>query len=145
MKITVETIEALPETEVVVRCAAIDAHIRSIVASLRMHDQHVVGISEGASVIVPAGDILYIESVEGCTFAYTADLVLEVRARISALEESLAENGFVRAAKSCLVNLCRISSLRPYVGGRLLARLDNQEQIVISRKYAHAIKQQLGV
>ena len=30
-----------------------------------------------------------------------------------------------------------------YVGGRLLARLDNDEEIVISRKYAGEIRKQL--
>ena len=46
-------------------------------------------------------------------------------------------------ARNCLVNLCRIAGLRPYVGGRLLARLDNDEEIVISRKYAGEIRKRL--
>ena len=53
------------------------------------------------------------------------------------------ETGFVKVARNCLVNLCRIAGLRPYVGGRLLARLDNDEEIVISRKYAGEIRKQL--
>ena len=65
-------------------------------------------------------------------------------ASLSELEERLADAHFVRIAKNCLVNLCRIAGLKPYVGGRLLARLDNNEEIVISRKYASAIKKLLG-
>ena len=84
------------------------------------------------------------ESIDGRCFAYSATTVLEMPLRLIELEERLADAHFVRIAKNCLVNLCRIAGLKPYVGGRLLARLDNNEEIVISRKYASAIKKLLG-
>lgn len=65
------------------------------------------------------------------------------RFRLCELEERLVDVGFVKVARNCLVNLCRIAGLRPYVGGRLLARLDNDEEIVISRKYAGEIRKRL--
>lgn len=145
MRIDVETDPSLREIEVLVRCAVADERVAAIVASLRMHDRRVSGLRDGELCVVAAGDILYLDSVDGRTFAYTSDAVLEPCVRLCELEERLAEAGFVRASKSCLVNLCRIQALRPYVGGRLLARLANGEDVVISRKYATEVKRTLGV
>lgn len=144
MKIEIETDRALTEPEVLLRCAAVDESIAAIVANLRMHDRRLNGTVQGETCAVPAGEILYIESIDGRCFAYSATTVLEMPLRLIELEERLADAHFVRIAKNCLVNLCRIAGLKPYVGGRLLARLDNNEEIVISRKYASAIKKLLG-
>ena len=141
MKLSIQTDEDLTETEVLIRCVEVDEHVAAIVATLRIHDRRIVGKRDGATVIVPAGDILYFESVDRRTFAYTASNVLEVLFSIADLEGS----AFVYAAKGCLINLCRVASLRPYVGGRLLALLDNGEEVVVSRKYAKDIKQRLDV
>ena len=143
MKIEIETDESLREPEIIVRCAVVDERIVSIVAGLRMHDRKMTGESDGEMRIVAVGEILYVESVDGRSFAYTGDAVLEMPLRLCELEERLVDADFVKVARNCLVNLCRIAGLRPYVGGRLLARLDNDEEIVISRKYAGEIRKRL--
>lgn len=140
MKILVEQDESVHETEVILRCRALDDQTASIIASLRMHDKKIVGMIENEYQSVPAREVLFAESVDGNTFVYTTTIVLEVALRLYELEERLASSGFVRAAKNCLVNLNRIVAFRPYVGGRLLASLDNGEDLVISRKYAPQIK-----
>lgn len=145
MRIDIETDAALAETEVLLRCRAVDESVAAIVASLRMHDRRLTGTSDGEVRVVTAGEVLYIESVDGRCFAYTNATVLEMPLRLVELEERLTDASFVRVAKNCLVNLNRIAGLRPYVGGRMLAHLDNDEEIVISRKYAGEIKCLLGV
>ena len=145
MKLSIQTDEDLTETEVLIRCVEVDEHIAAIVATLRIHDRRIVGKHDGTSIMVPAGDVLYFESVDRRTFAYTANNVLEVPFSIADLAQQLEGSAFVHAAKGCLINLCRVTSLRPYVGGRLLAMLDNGEEVVVSRKYAKDIKQRLDV
>lgn len=145
MKLSIQTDEDLTETEVLIRCVEVDEHIAAIAATLRIHDRRIVGKHDGATIMVPTGDILYFESVDRRTFAYTASNVLEVPFSISDLAQRLEGSAFVYAAKGCLINLCRVTSLRPYVGGRLLALLDNGEEVVVSRKYAKDIKQRLYV
>lgn len=143
VKIFVEQDESLQETEVTLRCRAIDEETASIIASLRMHDTKIMGSADHEYKSVPAREVLFAESVDGRTFVYTTNSTLEVALRLYELEDRLASSGFVRAAKNCLVNLNRISAFRPYVGGRLLASLDNGEDLVISRKYAPKIKASL--
>lgn len=140
MKILVEQDESVCETEVILRCRTLDDQTASIIASLRMHDMKIVGTAENEYQSVPVREVLFAESVDGNTFVYTTTAVLEVALRLYELEERLASSGFVRAAKNCLVNLNRIVAFRSYVGGRLLASLDNGEDLVISRKYAPRIK-----
>ena len=141
MKIEIETDRSLAEPEVLLRCAAVDESIAAIVASLRMHDRRLNGTVQGEACAVPAGEILYIESIDGRCFAYSATTVLEMPLRLIELEERLADAHFVRIAKNCLVNLCRAGLGQPLgVSGCV----DNNEEIVISRKYASAIKKLLG-
>ena len=44
---------------------------------------------------------------------------------------------------TAVVNLMRVSYLRPGLNGRLSARLTNGEDIIISRKYVNALKARL--
>lgn len=143
MKIEIETDESLHEPEILLRCAIVDERVVSIIASLRMHDRKMTGKSDGETRVISVGEILYVESIDSRSFAYTGDAILEMPLRLCELEERLVKADFVKVARNCLVNLCRIAGLRPYVGGRLLARLDNDEEIVISRKYAGEIRKQL--
>lgn len=144
MKVFVETDAGLLETEVFIRCAEADSYIESMVAGLRMYDRRILGTSGDETLVIPVGEILYAESVDGRTFVYTHDLTLEVNFKLYELEERLDAVGFVRVAKNCLVNLYSVTKFRPYVGGRILATLNNGEDVVVSRKYAKDIKRMLA-
>ena len=47
----------------------------------------------------------------------------------------------IRVSKSMIVNLMKITSVRPALNGRFSAVLKNGEEIIISRKYVPALKQ----
>ena len=57
------------------------------------------------------------------------------------LESALQGKNFLRVSKSMLVNLMKISSVRPALNGRFSALLKNGEEVIISRKYVPALKQ----
>lgn len=145
MNLIIETDKTLKDTEIRIRCAAVDEQITGLIASIRMHDHHLIGKHNGEIIVIPIGIILYIETVDRHTFAYTYKSVIEINSTISELENTLANTSIARVGKSCLINLYRVKSLRPYVGGRLLARLDNNEDVIVSRMYAKEIKRRLGV
>ena len=85
-------------------------------------------------------DICYIESVEGKTFLYTREKVYETSGRLYELEELLKKKHFLRISKSMMVNLMKIRSIRPAMGGRFTAHLYSGEQIIISRSYVKDLK-----
>ena len=84
-------------------------------------------------------DILYFEAVGELVFAYLESRVYEVKLRLYQVEEKLDMPNILRASKSVLLNLDHIVSVRPALNGRLYAKMENGEDVLISRKYAKQI------
>lgn len=145
MKITIDERKAAQDIEVTIVCARTDRRVLDIVARLRMLDRKVTGVADGRTRVLSAEDVLFIESVDKRTFIYTADEVLETSLRLYEMEERLADCDFLRIAKGCIVNFRAITALKPDVNGRIIATLDNEERVVISRQYAPAVKAKLGL
>lgn len=143
MKITIDEQPGVQGIEVTILCKRADRQVLDIVARLRMLDRKVTGSVDGHTRIVNAKDVLYVESIDKRTFIYTADEVLETSLRLYEMEERLADCDFLRVAKGCVVNFRRIASLRPDLNGRIVATMDNGEQVVISRQYAPDVKHKL--
>ena len=85
-------------------------------------------------------DLFYAESVDDRLFLYTAADSYEIRMKLYELEEMLRNQSFLRVSKSMIVNLMKITSVRPALNGRFLAVLKNGEEIIISRKYVPSRK-----
>ena len=90
-------------------------------------------------------DIVYVESVDRKTFVYTQEDYYEAKLKLYEVEERLCQSGFLRASKSCLVNLRYIRSIRSELNRKLRLTLENDEQLIVSRQYAEEVKRRLGV
>lgn len=143
MKITLNQDPAFRETEVVINCPQADEDILHLVAMLRVHQRKLVGLLEGESHLLDVKDILYIDTADKHTFLYTAGAVYESALRLYELEESLAGLDFLRAGRSALVNFRRVQSIRPEMGGRLLATMEGGERLYVSRQCAPVWKEKL--
>ncbi len=80
------------------------------------------------------------ETVDGCVFAYTVDCVYEIKGRLYQVEEKVSRRNICRASKTMLVNVDHIISVRTALNGRLYARMENDEEILITRRYAKEIE-----
>ena len=87
-------------------------------------------------VSVRIEEILYFETVDGLVFAYTVDSVYEIKGRLYQVEEKVSRRNICRASKTMLVNVDHIISVRTALNGRLYARMENGEEILITRRYA---------
>lgn len=145
MKIHIEQDTSADEVEITIRCPEIDDAVKSILAAANMADRKLIGTSDGMIRTAPIADVLYIESVDGRTFIYLVDAVLESRASLMELEEGLASANFLRATRSMLVNMRHIKGIKPYINARLELVMDNDERVIVSRQFAPAIKQTLGL
>lgn len=92
---------------------------------------------------IPVADILYFEAVGELVFAYTKDKVYEIKMRLYQIEENLMDDKMVRGAKSFVVNIRHIRSVRPALNGRLYATMKNGEEILISRQYAKEVTKRI--
>lgn len=132
------------ETELVdIRCYEENEPVREIADFVRSRQGQLSGTIEGRMYNVPVSEIMYIESVDNRTFIYTAKKVYESKQRIYELEDMLESKHFLRISKASLVNLMKIDSVKPALGGRFSAVLKNGEEIIISRKYVSELKKVL--
>ena len=145
MKVTVEELPGLGQTEVVIRCPRLDARTSRLVELLRLSDARLTGERDGETCILDGADVLYIDTVDRGTFLYTAEGVYETRLRLYELEGQLTGWDFIRVSKSAIVNFGQVKSLRPDFGGRLRLTMSNGEVVVANRQYVPAIKAKLGL
>lgn len=145
MKIHIEVDAQLTDTEITIRCPAMDDEVTNIVASLGAIEQKLTGVLGGQTHILDASKVLYIDTADKKTFLYTAGQVYETPLRLYELEERLAPQDFLRCGKSSIVNFGHIQSLKGELDGRLVLTMDNGEQLVVSRQYAGNFKKKLGV
>lgn len=145
MKLSITEDPNAIEPEVSVRCARIDARVQRVIAAAQQEERKLVGVADGFVRSADPADVLYVETVDGRTFLYTRECVLESAVPVSVLEEELAAAGFVRASRQLLVNLRHVQGMRPYLNARLELVLDNGEHLIASRQFAPQIKQRIGL
>jgi DNA-binding LytR/AlgR family response regulator len=95
-----------------------------------------VGRKDDGQVVVDTADILYIESVDDKTFAYTETDVVRVDNTLQGISEALDDVGFFRCSKSMIINVDKVRVLKSLSSNRIDATLENGEHILISRTYA---------
>jgi len=59
------------------------------------------------------------------------------------LEGILREKYFLRVSKSLVLNLMKVTAIKPALNGRYSAVLESGEEIIISRKYVPELKKAL--
>lgn len=144
MKVTI-TKDIESGTAVEIHCREVTSETERLERYISRFDERLQATSEGNTYNVQIDEILYIESVDKKTFLYTAGHVLQTEKRLYELEELLDEKTFFRASKSVIVNLNKITKLKPEVTRNILATLTNGEVIVISRRNVKALKELIGV
>ena len=117
--------------------------VREIASFVRMTQDGIACTMDGKLYRVPVAELLYAEAVDNRVFAYTAADVFEVRMRLYELEQALKGHRFLRISKQTLVNLMKVESIRPALNGRFTIRLQNGEDVIVTRKYVANLKQTL--
>ncbi len=145
MHVTLHEDPSLDDVRITVETPVIDERTARIVGALNAFDRRLAGELDGRTHLVPLDDVLYAESVDGRTFLYTHDRVLQSPLHLYELEEHLAGTEFVRASRQALVNFDHVRSLRPALGARMVLTLSNGEDVLVSRQYASAIKKKLAL
>ncbi len=145
MKLVIKENRQITEPLVSVEYAKLDSEVEAILVALNSLGKELLG-KEGTGVRrIPVSEVLYCESVDGATFIYLRDNVIESPFRLSEIEARLRNTSLVRASRTMLVNLDHIASLRPFMGARLQIVMDNGEYLMASRQYAPDIKRRIGI
>lgn len=145
MKIHINEDPQYRETEITINCSRLNPDIERLITVLRVLDFKLTGKKDGQIFILDAAKVLYIDTVDKKTFFYTRNDVYETDLRLYELEEQLEAMDFLRANKSCIINLRQIASIKPDIDGKLLVTMSNNEKLFVSRQYSSSIKTRLGV
>ena len=143
MDITILRITKSQPEQLEIRCHEVTDQIREIVTFVKSRQGQLTGIIADKQYEIPVVDIHYIESVDNKVFLYSSKQVYETKQKLYELEEILKEKYFIRVAKSLLLNLMKVRSIKPILNGRFVAILQNGEEIIISRKYVPDLKKAL--
>jgi len=159
MKITI--IDLLPgeEEEAIIKCNSVTPKLLELINELKSQNeektvQTIPGMPQlqklkvflnGDIHLIAPSDVYYFEYVDQKVFVYGKTKVYEIKSKLYELEELLAKTDFIRVCKSCILNLNKIGSLAPSLGGRFEARLKNGEKVIISRQYVNSLKEVLGL
>ena len=126
-----------------IRCHSISDEVREIIAFVKSRQGQLTGIADERQYEISISDIFYIESVDNKAFIYTKSKVYETRQKLYELEEMLSKKHFLRVSKSTLLNLMKVSAIKPALNSRFTAVLQSGEQVVITRKYVPELKKAL--
>lgn len=144
MKIRVEH-GGQEENELVLYCKELDEECLEVLALLRERGTKLAAFKDGETHMLKPSDIFYAEAVDGKTFLYTSDMVLESGHSLAALQEKHENTGFVRVGKSQLVNLFHVGKLKSLPNSRIEITLKNGEKLIASRHYVQNLKEKLGL
>jgi DNA-binding LytR/AlgR family response regulator len=95
MKIRVEH-GNFEENEIVLHCRELDDEMLDVLSLLRDHSSKLVGYKDGEVHILKPIDIFYAEAVDGKTFLYTVDMVLETHQSLSSLQDTYGDMELIR-------------------------------------------------
>lgn len=124
------------EDEVIVNYLVMTPEIERIVNFIKGEQTRLIGWQEKQQKVIDIKSILYIETVDGSTFAYTETDVLKLDYTLAQLEQQLNDINFFRCSKSMIINIDKVDSLRSLPSNRIDVRLVNGEHTIISRTYA---------
>lgn len=131
------------EDELILNYREVNEEVERILAFMEQGSRRILGWRENEQVVIAPGDLLYVESVEGKTFAYTAQEVYRMNYTLQQLEVLLQKEYFFRCSKSMIMNINKVAALRSLSSNRIDATMENGEHIIISRTYASDFRKKL--
>jgi len=144
VKLRIEIIDTLPESEVIIRCSRIDDSIQKLQSLIQSMSSPRMKFYKGAhEYYLPLEEILFFETEGEEIHAHTAKDSYRVKHKLYELEEMLPR-GFVRAAKGTIVNTSRIYSInRNLTSSSQIEFTGSHKHIYVSRHYYKTLREKM--
>ncbi len=139
MKIVTRKVENQPLT-VIVEYPKLNHATERIIEKIAHLDDSFVCRSKEKTVKIDVIDIYYFEAVDRKVFLYTKDEIFRFDGSIADIEERLEHTELVRVSRTCIMNTEHLKEIRQIKNSHLEAVMDNEEKIIVSRKYLPDIK-----
>lgn len=145
MKISIENINHNEEEEIIIRCYEVDDEILELMKKLKTKSNMLIGYDENLIYRLNPSNVYYFESIDNKVFIYCRDKLYESKQKLYELEQICDYRKFFRASKSIIINIAKISHIKPSLSGRFEATMENGEKVLVSRQYVPVLKSKLGI
>ena len=108
---------------------------RGLISRLDTTLSNVEGTYEDKHVSVPVTEVLYFDTVDRKTFAYTDKMCIEMRLTLRNILDNYSDAGLIRISKSAVVNVYKIDHLQGDINMRTTIFLKNGEKLIMNRGY----------
>ena len=146
MKIRIEVIPEIGETEIVIQCREVDEAISKIqkaISDTTTRKQSFIFFKEEREYFFSLDEIVFFETADNQMHAHTGSDVFQVKYRLYELEEILPGN-FMRVSKSTILNTDRIISITKNIASaNTVSFTETHKQLFVSRYYYRALKDKL--
>lgn len=147
MKVELEIIPGLEETEVRIRTAELDDDLQDLISLLQNGSiaRPILGVQDQKTIILKPESINRIFSENGAVFADTDRGIVRLKMRLYEAEELLPARQFIRISKSEIVNIERIESFDLSMSGTILIQMKNGAKAWVSRRFVSRIRDAFGL
>ncbi|HHT05825.1 MAG TPA: LytTR family transcriptional regulator [Hydrogenispora sp.] len=139
MRIIARKVDNQPLT-VIVEYPVLDEKARKVLQWVHQLDIQFVGKIDDKLLKIGLDEIYYFETVERKVFIYTKEEVFQLQGSITDVERMMMDSDLVRVSRTCIINTDHLQEIRQLKNSRLEATMDNNEKIIVSRKYLREIK-----
>lgn len=148
MKVKIEIDAMLEEEEVIIRCKSLDDSIVNLQKQIAKQEdgKQCITLRKGdTEYYVPIREIYFFETDGKEMNAHTADKIFTADYKLYELEQ-LLPNGFMRIAKSTIVNMDYIYSItRNLTASSVVEFVNSSKKTLVSRGYYKALTDSLHI
>ncbi len=135
MKLIKTKEDGLQENYLELHYDMLDEETKEYISRIDSSLAYIDGTCDDMHITVPVTDVMYIETVDRKTFAYTADKCIEMRDSLRTVLASYTDTGLIRISKSVVVNVYKIDHLQGDMNMRVIIFLRNGEKLIMNRGY----------
>lgn len=139
MRIEKRQVKDRPLT-VIVEYPEWNSSVERLIDKISKADLTFTGKADDRTVSIGISDIYYIENVERKIFLYTDKEVFRYDRSMTDIESVVSGTELVRISRTCIMNTAHLKEIRQIRNSHLEAVMDNEEKLIVSRKYLPDIK-----
>ncbi|QWX82965.1 LytTR family transcriptional regulator DNA-binding domain-containing protein [Cellulophaga sp. HaHaR_3_176] len=118
----------------------------TIISIERLVDSSQIFIKDGEKCwLVKIGDISLIEIVGNYSRVYFQDQKPMLYKSLNQVEEKLPEANFFRVNRQQIINMNHILNVIPWFSGKLKLKMDNGEEVEVSRRQSYIFKDRMSL
>ena len=139
MRVITRQVENQPLT-VIIEYPEYDKSTSDLVRKINNLNFRFAAFDEEKQIRIDCSDVYYLESVERKMFIYTKKDVYRFNSSMAEIEELIKDTEMVRISRTCIMNTDHLKEIRQLKNSHLEAVMDNDEMLIVSRKYLKDIK-----